>query len=88
MALTLLIQGYLCGYLAVEMLSKQTNLERGVAVMVGAILATKGAAWGLGSGLVLWAVLEKNWFADVYSATHQAAEEPEENNAEPLRDNS
>lgn len=89
MALTLLIQGYLCGYLAVEMLSKQTNLERGVAVMVGAILATKGAAWGLGSGLVLWAVLEKNWFADVYSATHQAAaEEPEEDNAEPLRDNS
>ncbi|PSL16187.1 hypothetical protein CLV44_102110 [Marinobacterium halophilum] len=64
MALTLLIQGYLCGYLAIELLDKQSNLERGVAIIVGAILATKGAAWGLGVGLVLWAVLEKNWFAE------------------------
>ncbi len=73
MALTLLIQGYLCGYLAIEMLDRQTNLERGgVAVIVGSVLAVKGAAWGGlgGVGLVLWFFLEKNWFADAYEATH------------------
>jgi hypothetical protein len=70
MALTLLIQGYLCGYLAIEMLDRQTNLERGVAVIVGSVLAVKGAAWGLGVGLVLWFFLEKNWFAEAYEATH------------------
>lgn len=75
MALTLLIQGYLCGYLAIEMLDKQTNLERGVAVIVGAVLATQGAAWGLGVGLVLWLILEKNWFADAYEATHHEGAE-------------
>lgn len=63
MSLTLLIQGYLCGYLAIEMLDRNTNLERGVAVIVGAILATKGAAWGIGVGLVLWVVLERNWIS-------------------------
>lgn len=73
MALTLLIQGYLCGYLAVEMLDKNTNLERGVAVIVGAVLATKGAAWGLGVGLVLWAVLEKDWLP---AATSPAPKQP------------
>lgn len=65
MALTLLIQGYLCGYLAIEMLAKETNLERGIAVIVGSVLAIKGAAWGLGIGLALWLILEKNWFADI-----------------------
>lgn len=61
MSLTLLIQGYLCGYLALEMLSKKTNLERGIAVIVGAVLATQGAAWGLGIGILLWLLLEKQW---------------------------
>ncbi|WP_323753314.1 hypothetical protein [Marinobacter sp.] len=76
MALTLLIQGYLCGYLAIEMLERETNLERGVAIIVGSVLAVKGAAWGLGIGLVLWLVLEKNWFADAYKATHHHDDEP------------
>ena len=76
MALTLLIQGYLCGYLAIEMLDRQTNLERGVAVIVGSVLAVKGAAWGLGIGLVLWLFLEKNWFAEAYVATHHNDDEP------------
>ena len=76
MALTLLIQGYLCGYLAIEMLDRQTNLERGIAVIVGSVLAVQGAAWGLGVGLVLWLVLEKNWFADAYVATHHHDDEP------------
>lgn len=74
MALTLLIQGYLCGYLAIEMLDRQTNLERGIAVIVGSVLAVQGAAWGLGVGLVLWFFLEKNWFADAYVAKHNDEE--------------
>ncbi|MBM7649662.1 hypothetical protein JOC78_002636 [Bacillus ectoiniformans] len=61
MALTMLIQGYLCGYLAMEILKEKGNLEKGIAVIIGAVLATQGAAWGLGVGIVLWLLLEKNW---------------------------
>lgn len=61
MSLTMLIQGYLCGYLAMEILNEKGNLERGIAVIIGAVLATKGAAWGLGVGIVLWLILEKKW---------------------------
>lgn len=67
MALTLLIQGYLCGYLAIEMLQRSPNLERGIAIIIGAVLATKGAAWGLGTGIVLWLLLEKQWIASLPS---------------------
>ncbi|NPV71496.1 MAG: hypothetical protein HPY55_12760 [Firmicutes bacterium] len=59
MALTLMIQGYLCAYLAMEML--QTNLQRGIAGVIGAVLATKGAAWGLGVGIALYLLLEHSW---------------------------
>ncbi|MBP6345875.1 hypothetical protein AB8Q18_07530 [Neisseriaceae bacterium CLB008] len=61
MVITLLIQGYLCGYLAIEMLANRSNVERGVAIMIGAILAVKGATWGLGIGIVLYILLERNW---------------------------
>ncbi|MBN6186285.1 hypothetical protein JQN58_04710 [Aneurinibacillus sp. BA2021] len=64
MALTMLIQGYLCGYLALDILKEEGNLQKGIAVLIGAVLATKGAAWGLGIGIVLWLLLEKNWTAD------------------------
>lgn len=65
MSLTLLIQGYLVGYLAMEMLSNRSNLERGIALIVGATLAAKGAAWGLGVGIALWLLLEKQWVKSV-----------------------
>ncbi|HHW38636.1 MAG TPA: hypothetical protein GXX18_15595 [Bacillales bacterium] len=61
MSLTMLIQGYLCGYLGMEILKEESNLQRGIAIIIGAVLATKGAAWGLGVGIVLWLILEKNW---------------------------
>ena len=64
MALTMLIQGYLCGYLAMDILKERGNLEKGIAVIIGAVLATKGATWGLGIGIVLWLLLEKNWLKD------------------------
>ncbi|WP_313799486.1 hypothetical protein [Cytobacillus sp.] len=62
MALTMLIQGYLCGYLAMDVLKEKGTLEKGIAVIIGAVLATQGAAWGLGVGIVLWLLLERNWF--------------------------
>ena len=62
MALTMLIQGYLCGYLAMDVLKEKGSLEKGIAVIIGAVLATQGAAWGLGVGIVLWPLLERNWF--------------------------
>ncbi|MBO8171233.1 MAG: hypothetical protein H0Z33_04980 [Bacillaceae bacterium] len=64
MTLTMLIQGYLCGYLGMELLKNEGRLQMGIAIMIGAVLATKGAAWGLGIGFVLWFLLEKEWFKD------------------------
>lgn len=61
MALTMLIQGYLCGYLAMDLLKDSSNLQKGIAVIVGAVLASQGAAWGLAVGIVLWIVLEIDW---------------------------
>lgn len=61
MTLTMLIQGYLCGYLAMELLKDTSTLEKGIAVIIGAVLVAKGATWGLGVGLVLWILLELDW---------------------------
>ncbi|PWA12819.1 hypothetical protein DCC39_04020 [Pueribacillus theae] len=61
MTLTMLIQGYLCGYLAMELLKDTSTLEKGIAVIIGAVLVAKGATWGLGVGLVLWLLLEYDW---------------------------
>jgi len=54
--LTMAVQGYLCTYLAMEMIS--TNVQRGMAGMIGGILATRGATWGLIMGVLFWLVLE------------------------------
>ncbi len=79
MVITLLIQGYLCGYLAIEMLAKRSNVERGVAIMIGAILAVKGATWGLGIGIMLYLLLERNWLkgrgAEAVAEPEQGPEE-------------
>lgn len=56
LSLTLLLQGFLCGYLAMSMVTN--NLQRGIAVVMGAVLAVKGAAWGLAIGLGLYILLE------------------------------
>jgi len=39
-----------------------TKTERGVAGIVGAIIATRGAAWGMIIGLVLYFLLQHDWF--------------------------
>ncbi|MHB9148876.1 MAG: hypothetical protein ACYC33_02135 [Thermoleophilia bacterium] len=62
LSLTLMIQGYLCVYLAMEMV--ETNLQRGIAGIIGAVLAIQGAAWALGIGIALWLLLERPWIKD------------------------
>ncbi|WP_125153252.1 hypothetical protein [Clostridium rectalis] len=51
LSLTLLVQGYVCTRLAMDMCTN--DLERGISGVMGAILATKGAAWGLVVGIIL-----------------------------------
>lgn len=53
--LTMAIQGYLCTYLAMELVT--TNIERGISGMIGGILATRGATWALFVGVLLYLAL-------------------------------
>lgn len=56
LSITLLITGYLCIAVAVEQIRNATAM--GVAGIMGVVLATHGAAWGLGVGLVLYFMVE------------------------------
>jgi hypothetical protein len=56
LSLTLLIQAFACGYIAMELV--KNNTQRGLAAVIGAILAVGGPAMGLAIGLVLCFVLE------------------------------
>lgn len=51
LSLTLLVQGYVCTRLAMDMCTN--DLERGISGVMGAVLATRGAAWGLVVGIIL-----------------------------------
>lgn len=57
LSITLLITGYLCIAVAVEQIDNATSM--GVAGVMGVVLATHGAAWGLGAGLVMWLLIER-----------------------------
>ncbi|MBB1487056.1 solute carrier family 23 protein [Oceanospirillum sediminis] len=56
LSITLLITGYLCIAVAVEQIDNATSM--GVAGLMGVVLAVHGAAWGLGTGLVLYFLIE------------------------------
>ncbi|XKH59144.1 xanthine/uracil/vitamin C permease [Halomonas sediminis] len=56
LSITLLITGYLCIAVAVEQIKNATAM--GVAGIMGVVLATHGAAWGLGVGLALYFLIE------------------------------
>jgi len=56
LALTLVVQGFACAYIAMGMVN--TNAQRGVAGFMAIILATRGAAWGLGAGVLFYLVCE------------------------------
>lgn len=51
LSLTLLVQGFVCTRIAMKY--ADTNEEKGLAGVMGAVLAIKGAAWGLAVGLIL-----------------------------------
>ena len=51
LASTMLIQGYVS--VRVGVMKARTYNDLGIAGVMGAILATRGAAWGLGAGIVL-----------------------------------
>ena len=55
-ALTMVVQAFACGYIGMKML--ETNQQRGVAMIMATILATKGASAGLISGVVLYFMIE------------------------------
>ena len=55
LSMTLLVQGFICTRLAMNMCDN--DMERGIAGTMGAILATKGAAWGFAVGILLHLLL-------------------------------
>ena len=55
LSLTLLVQGYVCTRLAMKLCI--TDADRGIAGVMAAVLATRGAAWGLGIGIILYILL-------------------------------
>lgn len=59
LGLTLLVQGFACSYIAIDTV-KNDKIAAGIAGVVGAIIAMKGVTWGLGIGIVLFLILEKN----------------------------
>ena len=56
-ALTLMVQAFACFFIAMEM--AQTNEEKGVAGVAGAILAIAGPTYGLVASIVLYFVVQK-----------------------------
>lgn len=57
LSLTLVVQGYICTQLAMDMC--RTDIERGICGVMGAVLAIKGATWGLAVGLILFFLLKE-----------------------------
>lgn len=58
LSMTLIVQGFICTQLAMKM--STTDIERGICGVMGAILAIRGAAWGLGIGILLFFLLYEN----------------------------
>jgi hypothetical protein len=55
LALTLLIQGFVS--IRVGIMESASKVDLGVAGVIGAILAVKGAAWGFAAGIILCALI-------------------------------
>jgi hypothetical protein len=75
LSLTLVITGYLCIQIGMEQTKDST--QRGVAGVVAIVLATYGAAWGLGVGVVLYLLVEKKSLFNKQPAICPQALEPE-----------
>ena len=59
LSLTLLVQGYVCTRLAISICEKP--IDMGIAGVMASIIAIKGAAWGLGVGIILVLLLLGNF---------------------------
>ena len=55
LALTLLVQGFACSYIALEMVKDKTSA--GIAGVMAAVVALKGINWGLAVGIFLYLIL-------------------------------
>ena len=55
LSLSMMIQGYICVSLAMRFC--KTDMERGIAGSMGAVLAAKGSLWGLAVGVLLYLLL-------------------------------
>ena len=51
LSLTLLVQGYICTRIAMDMCD--TEMDKGIAGVMGTIIVAKSAAWGLAVGIIL-----------------------------------
>ena len=67
--LTMAVQAYACGNIGMKMTDTPTS--RGIASVMGVILAVKGPGLGLLSGIVLWLIIE----AQDYFNKNKAVEE-------------
>lgn len=56
LGLALVMQGFVCSYVGMKMV-KYTQ-QAGIALLMGMIIATRGAAWGLGIGILLYFLME------------------------------
>ena len=56
-ALTLMVQAFACFFISMELV--QTNEERGVAGVTGAILAVSGPTYGLAAGFLLYFLVQR-----------------------------
>lgn len=55
LSVTLLVQGFICVRLAIDLCENDT--DKGLAGVMGGVIAAKGAAWGLAVGIVLYLAL-------------------------------
>jgi hypothetical protein len=60
LAITLLVQSYACAYIALRAIT-QEKTQLAVAVLSAAMLALRGSAWGLGTGILLYLLVERKW---------------------------
>jgi len=59
LSLTLIVQGYVCCQIGLKMV--RTDTEHGLAGVMAAVLAIKGATWGLAVGVVLYILINGNF---------------------------
>ena len=55
LSLTMLVQGFICVRLAIDLCPSGT--DKGLAGIMGAIIVARGAAWGLGAGIIMYILL-------------------------------